>query len=98
MAKNKKFRRKYTIEVQGITTNHFMEKFLDSAIGKFMMALVDRFAQLEIITMTAEEVDANNRLHLELRCSKCKAFKYTEDGSCLFCAAEEDDANDKLRG
>lgn len=90
MARNKTFRRRYTIEFKGVTTNNFMVKFLDSTIGKFMMALADRFAQLDIVTMTAEEIDTQEKLMAVYKCEGCGATKYMEGSDCLFCAAEED--------
>lgn len=97
MARNKVFKRRYTIEIKGVTTNNFMVKFLDSTIGKFMMALADRFAQLEIITMTAQEIDMHEKLMAVYKCEGCGASKYFEDSTCLFCAAEgERDADTNL--
>lgn len=90
MAKNKVFKRRYTIEVKGVTTNNFMVRFLDSAIGRFFMAAANQFAQLEIITMTAEEIDVHEKLVGTFNCEKCGALTYHEDGTCLFCAAEGD--------
>jgi len=96
MTRNKKFHRKYTIEVTGITTNRFMERFLDSWIGRTVLAAANRFAQLEIVTMTAEEVETSKKLREVHHCPKCGAMKYTEGSDCLFCAAEEDHANSKI--
>ena len=97
MSRNKVFRRRYTIEVKGISTNRFMEQFLDSVIGKFFLALSDRFAQLTIVTMTAEEIDLHEKLTAIYKCEKCKAHKYTEGSDCLFCAAEGDkDADSQI--
>lgn len=97
MARNKVFKRRYTIEVKGVTTNNFMIKFLDSTIGRFMMALADKFAQLEIITMTAEEIDLHEKLMAVYKCESCGATKYMEGSDCLFCAAEGDkDANTNI--
>ena len=90
MARNRTFRRKYTIEVKGITTNNFMVKFLDSAVGAFFLAAANNFAQLEIITMTAEEIDTHEKLMAVYKCEKCGATKYFEDSTCLFCEAEGD--------
>lgn len=91
--RNKTFRRKYTIEIKGITTNHFMERFIDSYIGRAVLAIADRFAQIEIITMTAEEIDTHEKLMATYQCPKCEATKYTEGSDCLFCAAEADHAD-----
>lgn len=96
MSRNKVFRRKYTIEIKGITSNHFMEKFIDSYIGRVVLAIADRFAQIEILTMTAEEVDVAEKLMAVYKCPKCKAMKYTEGSDCLFCAAEADNANSDI--
>jgi len=90
MARNRVFKRRYTIEVKGVTTNNFMVRFLDSTIGRFMMALADKFAQLEIITMTAEEIDTHEKLMAVYKCEGCGATKYMEGSDCLFCAAEGD--------
>lgn len=91
--RNKTFKRKYTIEIKGITTNHFMERFIDSYIGRAVQAVADRFAQIEILTMSAEDISLQEKLMAEYYCEKCKAHKYTEGSDCLFCAAEEDHAN-----
>lgn len=90
MAKNKTFRRRYTIEIKGVTTNNFMIKFLDTTIGQFMMAMANKFAQLEIITMTAQDIDLQEKLMAVYKCDGCGASKYFEDSTCLFCAAEGD--------
>lgn len=90
MSRNKVFKRRYTIEVKGVTTNNFMVRFLDSTIGRFMMALADKFAQLEIVTMTAEEIDVQEKLMAVYKCEDCGATKYMEGSDCLFCAAEGD--------
>lgn len=91
--RNKTFRRKYTIEIKGITTNHFMERFIDTWIGKAVMHLSERFAQLEIVMMTAEEIDTQKKLQKVYKCLKCGAQKHTNGDTCLFCAAEADHAN-----
>jgi len=90
VARNLTFRRKYTIEVKGVTTNNFMVKFLDSAVGAFFLAAANNFAQLEIITMTAEEIETASKVNEIFKCEKCGASKYTEGATCLFCAAEGD--------
>jgi len=90
MSRNKVFKRRYTIEIKGVTTNHFMERFTDAWLGRAMLALANKFAQLEIITMTAEEVQTHKDLMATFNCPKCGAFKYTEGSDCLFCAAEGD--------
>jgi hypothetical protein len=91
--RNKVFKRRYTIEIKGITTNHFMEKFIDSYIGRMVLALSDRFAQIEIVTMTAQDIDLQEKLMAVYQCEKCGAHKYMEGADCLFCAAEADHAN-----
>jgi hypothetical protein len=91
--RNKTFRRKYTIEIKGITTNHFMERFIDSYIGRIVLALADRFAQVEILLMTAEEIETSIEVRKVYKCAKCGASKYTEGADCLFCAAEADHAD-----
>lgn len=91
--RNKTFRRKYTIEIKGITTNHFMERFIDSYIGRVVLALADRFAQVEILLMTAEEIETSIEVRKVYKCPKCGASKYTEGADCLFCAAEADHAD-----
>lgn len=96
MTKNKKFHRKYTIEVTGITTNRFMERFLDTWIGRTVLAAANRFAQLEIVTMTAEEVETAKKVREVHHCPRCGAMKYTEGSDCLFCAAEDDHADSQL--
>lgn len=90
MAKNIQFKRRYTIEVKGITTNRFMEKFLDCWLGRMMKHSASQFAQLEIVTMTAEEIETAKKVREIFKCPKCKAMKYTEGSTCLFCASEED--------
>lgn len=96
MSRNKKFHRKYTIEITGITTNRFMERFLDSWIGRMVHAAAQRFAQLEIVTMTAEEVQTAKEVRKTYTCPKCGAMKYTEGSDCLFCAAEADNADSEI--
>lgn len=97
MSKNKVFKRRYTIEVKGVTTNNFMIKFLDSAIGRFFMTAANQFAQLEIITMTAQDIDLHEKLTAVYKCEGCGASKYFEDSTCLFCAAEgEKDADSQI--
>lgn len=91
--RNKVFRRKYTIEIKGITSNHFMERFIDSYIGRVVLAIADRFAQIEILTMTAEEIETAHKVAEIFKCEKCGASKYTEGSDCLFCAAEADHAD-----
>ena len=93
MAKNRLFKRRYTIEVKGVTTNNFMVKFIDSWIGRVVLALADKFAQVEILTMSAEELDVHEKLVAVYHCPKCGAQKYTEGSDCLFCAAEGDHAD-----
>ena len=90
MAKNKTFRRKYTIEIKGVTTNHFMERFIDTWLGRAMLAVAERFAQVEILLMTAEEIETASKVREIFKCEKCGASKYTEGATCLFCAAEGD--------
>jgi len=90
MAKNKTFRRKYTIEIKGVTTNHFMERFIDTWLGRAMLAVAERFAQVEILLMTAEEIETASKVREIFKCPKCGASKYTEGATCLFCAAEGD--------
>lgn len=97
MAKNKLFKRRYTIEIKGLTTNHFMEKFIDSYIGKAVLAIADRFAQIEILMMTAEDITNQKKLQEIFFCETCKAHKYTEGADCLFCAAEADRADSDIR-
>lgn len=97
MAKNKTFKRRYTIEIKGVTTNHFMEQFIDTWLGRSMLALANKFAQVEIVTMTAQEIDVHEKLMAVYKCEKCGASKYFEDSACLFCAAEGDkDANTNI--
>lgn len=96
MSRNVQFKRRYTIEVKGITSSRFMEKFLDCWIGRIMKHAASQFAQLEIITMTAEEIKTAQMVRETFKCPKCKALKYTEGSTCLFCASEDDqnaDAN-----
>lgn len=90
MSKNKVFRRVYTIEIKGTTTNDFMVKFLDSAIGKYFRAIADRFTQVNIIMMSAEEVELERSLAAMHQCPVCKTFKATPGQDCLFCSADED--------
>ena len=90
MTKNKTFRRRYTIEIKGVTTNHFMERFIDTFIGRSMLAVANRFAQVDVILMTAEEIETASKVREIFKCEKCGASKYTEGATCLFCAAEGD--------
>lgn len=96
MSRNKKFTRKYTIEFSGITTNRFMEKFLDCWIGRVMKTAASQFAQLEIKVTTAEEIETARKVREIFKCEKCGAHKYTEGDTCLFCAMEECNADAKL--
>ncbi len=96
MAKNKVFRRRYVIEVKGITTNDFMTKFLDTTIGKFFKMLAERFAQVDIIMMTAEEIELERGLAALHMCPNCKSQMASPDQDCLFCKAAADNANIKL--
>ena len=97
MARNKVFKRRYTIEIKGVTTNHFMERFIDSWIGNCFLALANKFAQVEILLMTAEEIETASKVRETFNCPKCGAFKYTEGATCLFCAAEgEKDADTNI--
>lgn len=94
--RNRTFKRRYTIEIKGITSNHFMERFIDSYIGRIFMALADRFAQIEIMLMTAEEIETSKKVAEIFKCPKCGAHKHTEGATCLFCAAEEDHADTQI--
>ncbi len=97
MARNKVFNRRYTIEIKGVTTNHFMERFIDTWLGNCMLALANKFAQVEIVMMTAEEVETALKVRETFKCEACGALKYTEGSDCLFCAAEGDkDANSQI--
>ena len=97
MSRNKVFNRRYTIEIKGVTTNHFMERFIDTWLGNCMLALANKFAQVEIVMMTAEEVETALKVRETFTCEKCGALKYTEGSDCLFCAAEGDkDANAQI--
>lgn len=97
MTRNKTFRRRYTIEIKGITTNHFMERFIDSWIGRAVMAVAQRFAQIEIVLMTAEEIETTKLVRKVYECPECGASKHTEGSDCLFCAAEVDYGNPDIR-
>ena len=93
MTKNKTFRRRYTIEIKGVTTNRFMERFIDTWLGRAMLAVADRFAQVDILLMTAEDIDLQQKLEAEFKCLKCGSRKHTSGDTCLFCAAEADHAD-----
>lgn len=59
-AKNRTFRRRYIIEVKGITTNNFMVRFLDDMFKGVVEAVKSRFKQVEITRFEAvdpKEVD-----------------------------------------
>ncbi len=97
MARNKVFNRRYTIEIKGVTTNHFMERFIDTWLGGAMLAVANKFAQIEIVMMTAEEIETASKVREIFKCEKCGASKYTEGADCLFCAAEgERDADTNI--
>lgn len=97
MARNKVFNRRYTIEIKGVTTNHFMERFIDAWLGRAILALANKFAQVEIVLMTAEEIETASKVREIFKCEKCGASKYTEGATCLFCAAEGDkDADSQI--
>lgn len=93
MSRNVQFKRRYTIEIKGITSNRFMEKFLDCWLGRAVKMMVGQLAQIEIITMTAEEIKTAQMVRETFKCPKCKALKYTEGSTCLFCASEDDHAD-----
>ena len=75
---------------RSVTTNHFMERFIDTFIGRSMLAVANRFAQVDVILMTAEEIETASKVREIFKCEKCGASKYTEGATCLFCAAEGD--------
>ena len=77
MSRNKVFRRRYVIEFKGVTTNRFMINFLDTFLGKFMKKIAEQYAQLEIVTMTAEELETAQKVREIFKCEKCGAHKYT---------------------
>lgn len=97
MSRNKQFKRRYTIEIQGITTNHFMERFIDTWLGRAMLALANKFAQVEILLMTAEEIETSKKVRETFKCPTCGASKHTEGADCLFCAAEASHADSDIR-
>ena len=96
MARNKVFKRRYVIEIKGITSNHFMENFIDTWLGRAILALANKFAQIEILLMTAEEIETSKKVREIFKCPKCGASKYTEGADCLFCAAEGDHADSDI--
>ena len=74
-----------------------MERFIDSWIGNCFLALANKFAQVEIVLMTAEEIETASKVREIFKCEKCGASKYTEGATCLFCAAEgEKDADTNI--
>ncbi len=59
MAKNKKFKHKYVIEVEGITTNHFMENLFDDLIRGVMSVFCNQHKQFSY-KLYVEENDNGN--------------------------------------
>ncbi len=89
MARNRRFRRRYQIEVAGTTTNNFMIKFLDRAFIGFVRQLVTNFKTLRIISFEVMD-DTQIKLRTIYTCPKCGAHKHTEGSTCLLCAFEEE--------
>jgi hypothetical protein len=74
-----------------------MERFIDAWLGRAVLALANKFAQVEIVLMTAEEVETALKVRETFKCEACGALKYTEGATCLFCAAEgEKDADTNI--
>lgn len=46
--RNKKFKREYTILVEGVTTNGYAEHFIDDALFTFIQALDMQFRQVNV--------------------------------------------------
>lgn len=51
MAKNKKFKRTYTIQVEGTTTNGFAEDLIDKELFNIVQALDQQFKQVSVKTI-----------------------------------------------
>lgn len=94
MAKNRVFKRRWTIEIKGVSTNNFMQKFIDSTLRSYVRAISDRFASIQIIGLEVEDLNKERETSKAVReifkCPNCGAHKYTEGSTCLLCAAEED--------
>lgn len=54
MAKNRAFRRKYTIEFKGVTTNEFALKVLDDLFEGIANAAADQHKQIELVDFKKE--------------------------------------------
>lgn len=50
MSKNKKFKRTYVIEVEGVTTNRSAETFIDTCLTTTVKALDAQFKQVSVKT------------------------------------------------
>lgn len=90
MARNRVFRRRYIIEVKGITTNNFMIRFLDSVIGGLVKSVGEKFTQVKVHMMSADDLASVDELSRVYKCPNCGSIKFLEDSDCLFCAAEEE--------
>lgn len=56
MTKNKMFKRRYTIEIKGITTNDHMTKFADEVLTNIFVALRMQFKSLKVERLDVEDI------------------------------------------
>lgn len=56
MTKNKMFKRRYTIEIKGITTNDHMTKFIDEVIASTFLALRMQFKSLKLERLDVKDI------------------------------------------
>ena len=66
-AKNKTFRRRYVIEIRGITTNNFMEKLIDRALETLLDNIKNDFKQVEVTSFEAKNVGEGKNANTELQ-------------------------------
>lgn len=57
MAKNKKFKKQYIINVEGITTNDFASELIDKFINNIAIALDVWFKQVDVTIEPVEKVE-----------------------------------------
>jgi len=93
MARNKVFKRRYTLVVKGVTTNNFMVRFLDQTLTAFVRALQDRFKTLDVLGFMAEDV-TGKKLGEVYKCEGCGASMWNDgETTCLLCDTEGRNAN-----
>lgn len=64
MAKNRKFKKIYTVTAKGITTNGYAEDFIDMALSQMVKALDMQYKQVSV-TMKEGKYGIPNRMAKE---------------------------------